>query len=136
MDYRQQLAENLLSETSAYGYTLSIWGGGALLLSRFGTPTPPEVFYYVAGAVAAFGVLAAVAFGQLTVRPDDDRSTTVNSFVHIAATLGNLAVSYLLTVAPVVVEDATFALVGFQATLVYNLLLLPEAWLAKRSASQ
>jgi hypothetical protein len=39
MDWRQQLARNLSAETEAYGYTLSVWGGGAILIHQYSAPS-------------------------------------------------------------------------------------------------
>lgn len=47
MEPQDQLAQNLLSEAEAYGYTLSIWESGALLLTTYGTPALVEGFLYV-----------------------------------------------------------------------------------------
>ena len=37
-----------------YGYTLSIWGSGAVLLRSLGAPTAAEAFIFAAGASARF----------------------------------------------------------------------------------
>ncbi|WP_232686875.1 hypothetical protein [Halobacterium zhouii] len=48
--------------------------------------------------------------------------------MHVAATLGNLVVSYLVieAVAASAVSWVEFAVVGFQTTATYNLVLLVE----------
>jgi hypothetical protein len=43
MDYRTDLRENLLSESKAYGYTLSVRGAGAMLVRTFGLPRSASV---------------------------------------------------------------------------------------------
>jgi hypothetical protein len=130
MDVRGRLRANLLAEGRAYGYTLTIWGAGAMLIQEFGLPTHGEVFAYVGGALAAMAALAAVAFEGLagTRATADVDGRPAASIVHVAAALGNLAVSYA------VIEAANgslpalwaFLLVGFQATATYNVLLLVE----------
>ncbi len=50
------------------------------------------------------------------------------SFVHVVATLGNLLVSYLLTFA--LHGLVAFLVVGVQTTFTYNVLLLPEEYVA------
>jgi hypothetical protein len=134
MDVRDRLRANLLAEGRAYGYTLTVWGAGAMLIREFGVPAHGAVFAYVGGALAAMAVLAAVAFEGLTGtragRAAHERPAA--SFVHVAAALGNLAASYA------VIEAASgavpvlwvFLLVGFQATVTYNALLLAEDWAA------
>lgn len=128
MNPQRRLSRNLLSEARAYGYTLSIWGGGGLLLSQFGTPSAAEVFAYVGGAIVAFGLLALFTFGDVTAEPDMEKKMKATSFVHVFATIGNLLVSYLLTF--VLHGLLAFLVVGVQTTFTYNVLLLPEEYIA------
>ena len=53
MNLREQLARNLTAESEAYGYTLTIWGGGSILINQYGTPTISRIFFYIGGALAA-----------------------------------------------------------------------------------
>ncbi|WP_266076924.1 hypothetical protein [Haladaptatus caseinilyticus] len=129
MGPNRRLARNLLSESRAYGYTLSVWGGGGLLLSRVGTPSALEVFAYVGGGVAAFGVLALGVFGHLSIVPDEDRKTRATPLVHVVATLGNLLISYLLLF--VFHGGAAYLIIGVQTTFTYNVLLLFEGHVAE-----
>lgn len=131
MDARQRLADNLVSETEAYGYTLSVWGAGAMLIDTFDVPDAFAVFLFVGGALTSYAVLAGVAFGQpLTqVETSDEEQLTAASIVHVVATLGNLAVSHLLVQALAALAAGTWVAafaVGFQVSLSYNLLLLLE----------
>lgn len=135
MDPISALERNLAVESKAYGYTLTIWGAGALVINVYGVPTAIEVFAYVVGALGGFAVLAAFAFTGFFVEESDERTVNVvvASMVHVFATLGNLVVSYLLltfveTTAP---GTLAFALIGMQATVGYNLLLLFEESIAK-----
>ena len=55
-----------------YGYTLAIWGSGAVLLRSLGAPTAAEAFIFAAGASAGFylvdwllGLLAWVTSGPV-----------------------------------------------------------------------
>lgn len=130
MDLRRRLGENLLAEGRAYGYTLTIWGAGAMLIREYGLPDHVDVFAYVVGALLAVGALAAAAFGNVlrsNVERDGHERPAV-SLVHVAATLGNLLVSYVVIefVAASTVAWVGFGLVGFQTTATYNVLLLVE----------
>ena len=131
MDARSRLARNLVAESKAYGYTLTIWGAGALLIATYGTPTPLQIFAYVTGAVVGFGVLAGAAFNQLfgDVESSADQQLAVVGMIHVVATLGNLVLSFLFIryLGANLVTVAVFALIGFQATVAYNLLLLLES---------
>jgi hypothetical protein len=140
MDWRQQLASTLTSETEAYGYTLSIWGAGALLIHRYGAPSIVGVYAYIGGALLGFVVLALVAFRHLFVReePDGEGSLVVASMVHVVATAGNLTVTHLIVIGIlprfVLPAPAAFVLVGLQVTVTYNVFLLIERALARATA--
>jgi hypothetical protein len=135
MEPSKRLARNLVSESKAYGYTLAIWGGGAILVSHYGMPSVIRVALYVGGALVAMAVLAFVAFGGLLTeqrRPEGERRLAA-SMVHVAATGGSLLVSYLTVVIgrPLVPPAVVFALVGFLTTALYNVLLVFEDTLAR-----
>jgi hypothetical protein len=125
MEYRKRLANNLVSESKAYGYTLSIWGAGTLLINAFGSPGVAPVFLFIVGALAAFVTLALIAFKS--VEPRGERRLGAASFIHIVATLGNLLVAKVLLLVFLKSDiglDISALLIGYQATFAYNLLLL------------
>jgi hypothetical protein len=133
MDPRSRLADNLVRESAAYGYTLTVWGSGAMLIAAFGMPPPDEVFAFVSGAVVGFAALAALAFqGVLEERDTDCGDLRVASMVHVVATLGTLAVVYGFThLRDWLLPDlAAFAAVGVFVVVGYNLALLVEELLA------
>ena len=139
MDVRQQLAQNVTSESKAYGYTLSVWGGGSILGRIYGTPTLVEVFAYVGGALLAFGVIVLLTFDQLFADESTGSRIPVPSMLHLVATLGTLLVGFLLakTVsATSLASPVGFILVGFPVTLTYNGFLPIETgavrWVANR----
>ncbi|WP_435155954.1 hypothetical protein [Haladaptatus sp. DFWS20] len=135
MNSAEQLAQNLLAESKAYGYTLTIWGGGAILMNQYGSPRILEIFLYVVGALFAFAVLASVAFDDLfdDLGSDHDGRLIVASMVHVAATFGNLLLSYvILTVLnPGFPAIWAFLVIGFEGTFTYNVLLLLEDGFAR-----
>lgn len=140
MEPSKRLARNLVAESKAYGYTLTIWGGGAILVAHYGTPNIVQVAAYVGGALVAMALLAVVAFGGLLTeqrRPEGERPPAA-AMVHIAATGGSLLVSYLVSVGgqgrlpPALV----FSLVGFLATALYNALLVFEDTLGRAVESR
>lgn len=133
---RHRLEATLREEARAYGYTLTIWGTGALLIGELGLPTTVEVFTFAAGAVAGFAALSLVAFGGPFDRTDADRpSTVVVSMIHIVATLGALGCGELLLRVGRSFPDAVVALVVAAAvTVAYNLLLLVEQGAAEAFA--
>ena len=130
MEPSRQLARNLIAESKAYGYTLVIWGAGGMLIHRYGAPNIVQVGLYVGGALAAITVLTVAAFGGLLGEHGTSEERLVAaSIVHFLATGGNLLVSYALIVGSKqfgLPSDGAFLLVGFQATLLYNIFLLLE----------
>jgi hypothetical protein len=136
MHLREQLARNLTAESEAYGYTLSIWGGGALLIHQYGLPTLPQIFLYIMGALLAFAVLVAIAFRHLFIAHETthQRELILAFMIHLLATLGSLGGAYLIiqtTITTVLPTKGGFLAVGFQVTLTYNLLILCERVLAR-----
>jgi hypothetical protein len=65
--YRKDLSNVVGSSASAYGYTLTVWSSGMVLSRAYGLPSPPQVFSFFAGAVLAFALVGAVAFGGVMV---------------------------------------------------------------------
>jgi hypothetical protein len=59
MDPRSRLTNNLTAESEAYGYTLTIWGSGAMLIYKVQTPDLFHILLLTFGAVLGFGVLGA-----------------------------------------------------------------------------
>lgn len=57
--YNQTLDKTLRSAVVPYGYTVTVWASGAYLISLRGVPGLWEAFAFVAGALAAFGLLSA-----------------------------------------------------------------------------
>lgn len=134
MDLRRTLAANLASEAEAYGYTLSVWGAGALLIDAYGVPALEGALAYVFGALVGFAALAAVAFRGFfepaDVEPAD--SALVVSMVHVVSTAGSLAAAAAVVHLAEPPVSLGFALVGFSVTVAYNLLLLAEELFARR----
>lgn len=136
MDPRERLAQNLVFESKAYGYTLTIWGSGALLIGQYGTPTAVQILSYVGGALAAFSALAVVAFNTMfrEMRAGSDQQVIVTSMVHVFATFGNLLISYIIihyTLLSGLPSAVLFLAIGFQATFLYNVFLLLEEGTAR-----
>lgn len=139
MNANERLAENLVSESEAYGYTLSVWGSGSLLIHVYHVPSALAVFLFVLGSLLAFTTLAGVAFSRPfgRVDTDSDGELIAASIVHVVATLGNLLLAWGIVGgldALGVGLAASALIVGYQVSVAYNLLLLLEArmtrWIA------
>ena len=102
-----------------------------MLITQYGTPDLVDIVVFVAGAIAGFGALAAIAFNAAfaAAEADHESNPMVASMVHVVATLGTVLVSHLVAVAALdadIPAAAAFVAVGFQATTAYNGLLLFE----------
>jgi hypothetical protein len=53
------------SSAAPYGYTVSLWSSGALLIHSHSIPAVWEVFLCAAGAIAGFGLIGAIAHGRM-----------------------------------------------------------------------
>ena len=131
MNPRRRLASNLESESTAYGYTLTIWGAGALLIHLVGEPNVLEVFLYTGGGLAGFALMTLVAFDQplSETNVDADPDLVAASSVHVGGTFLNLLVVYGVILAFRRVGGSAlvlYPLVGLLATILYNCLCLLE----------
>lgn len=133
MDARRSLAANLVNEAEAYGYTLSVWGAGALLIDAYGVPALEGAMAYVFGALVGFAALAAVAFRGFLEPPDVETadSALVVSMVHVVSVAGSLTAAAAVVHVVEPPGPFAFALVGLCVTVAYNLLLLVEELFAR-----
>lgn len=128
MEFLGRLQKNMKSESEAYGYTLSVWGSGALLLQTYNLEAS-HIFLFVLGGVLGFGLLDYIAFrglkNRVNIKPPEDILS--GSMIHLMSALGTLLISYLMIMAGFGLEVMyTALLVGFNTTFSYNVLLLLE----------
>ena len=62
-DYRSGLRSVVGASATAYGYTLTVGPTSMLLTSAYGPPRPFEVLLFCSGAIVAFALVGALAFG-------------------------------------------------------------------------
>lgn len=136
MSLSARLRANLTDESRAYGYTLVIWGSGAILVDAFGIPTPEQVIAYATGAVIGFGVLALAVYGNVFRRVEAIREEAliVASSIHFIAALGTIGV--LLLFVDRLPALWGFVLAGVNATVTYNILLLVESRFSEELATR
>lgn len=130
MDTAKALRGNLTAESKAYGYTLSVWGTGAVLITSYEALMPETILLYVLGGTIGFGLMAYFAFKSLFRRFDYEREEKmiVASMVHVIASFGTVLISYIaLQLLKGTVPPEVLGLVlGMHAMITYNLLLLIE----------
>lgn len=133
MKLMKELRENITNESIAYGYTLAIWGSGALLLSNFQT-NPTDILSFVTGGVAGFALIAGIAFKGLVkeVKLDSGGNFIVTSMIHIFSSLGTVLANYfIITSGSNLSEVVIFFIVGINTTFLFNIMLLAESYISE-----
>jgi hypothetical protein len=69
--YRPGLRSVVGASATAYGYTLTVEPFSMLLTGGYGPPKPLEVLLFSGGAILAFALVGALAFGGMTERFGD-----------------------------------------------------------------
>jgi hypothetical protein len=116
--YRAALESAVSGSAAPYGYTLTVWTTGAIVIHARGLPTTVDAVLFVAGAIGGFVVSGLVAFGgvrsRLTLRPN--RAALWSAF-HV----GSVGVAVLAAgvVGHLLVHTAAWPLSGFVATVLY-----------------
>ncbi len=100
-----------------FGFTLTIWSSGVIIVRRYAFPSLLDVFLFVAGAIAAFLLIDIASYhAEAQQAPSRRRVRTLINICPILA----LAVVAGLAQLPLG-RGPTFALGGFAATLTYIL---------------
>lgn len=135
MSLRGHLQINLTDESKAYGYTLVIWGSGAILIDKLGFPGSEAVLLYILGALAGFAALSVLVYGNVfrEVTNIKDEVLVVASMVHLIAAMGAVGLSVII--ARYLPVYWAFFTAGVNATVSYNLLMLAEVALSEELAS-
>lgn len=126
--YLHSLRFALSGQASAYGFTLIIWGTGALAMHQLGPPDPAEVFSYVGGALMSAVLIIAGAFGVRSLLREEEPDRRAYSAMHLPsvpiAMLAGWSVTFVLG------GWAGYFMAGFVAVLLYEVLLALEIVLA------
>jgi hypothetical protein len=116
--YRHGLRKAVGTSAGPYGYTLTVWTTGAVLIHARGVPTTGEALLFMVGAVLAFSMVGAAAFrtnpsvrGRATSHPVLWGSF---HFVPVAASIGAASI-----VAHFVQGSTAWPFGGFAATAIY-----------------
>lgn len=63
--YRAALGTIVSASAAPYGYTVSLWSSGALLVHFHGVPGVARVFLFLTGALLGFAIVGSFAHGAL-----------------------------------------------------------------------
>ncbi len=116
--YRHGLRKAVGTSAGPYGYTLTIWTSGAVLLHNHGVPDTLEVILFAFGAVLGFAIVGSLAFRRAPPLRSRVTSHPVlwGSF-HFVPVAASIAAAGLI--AHFVNVTAAFPLAGFVATTIY-----------------
>jgi hypothetical protein len=97
-----------------YGYTLTIWSSGAMLLHRHGLPSPGDVFLFIGGSGAAVLTLTVVARRRrLVPMPADTSRLQLTGALQVLSIVAAVGVAGLAASMP---GAAAWAAASFTAT--------------------
>lgn len=136
MNPRSKLRDNITDESIAYGYTLTIWGSGALLLLNFSI-SEATLFSYILGGVIGFAILSLGVFRhfieKVKSRRGRENEIVVASMIHIISSFGTVLINFIFidTFSGKLDPKLIFFIVGCNATILYNLMLLLESFISQ-----
>jgi hypothetical protein len=116
--YLYSLRTTVAVSAGPYGYTLTIWTSGAVLTHARGVPSSERAVLFLIGAVAAYALVGALAFGGFSEQLSSERSrSAVWGGLHLVSV--GLAIGAASLIARLVTNDAAWPLGGFLATAIY-----------------
>lgn len=122
--YLHALRFALSNQANAYGFTLVVWGTGALAIWQLGEPDPADVFAYLGGALVSISLIVAVVFGIWHPFQTPQPPRRPFSAMHLASAPAAAAGGWALTL---VLDGAEgFFVAAFLAVGLYQLLLAVE----------
>jgi hypothetical protein len=127
--YRQALKSVGRGSALPYGYTLTVWCSGAVLMHTHGPPPVGDVFLFLLGGVAGFAAVAAMARGAPDPPEPQAGELLATGSAHFVAVAG--AVGAVALIAEIG-GGVAWPLGSFAATLVYLLLATLELTSVRR----
>ena len=128
---RRSFATIASASAAPYGYTITIWSSGALLLHYRGAPRVWEVFLFVVGGVAAFAGLSLLGRGAI----EHSRQIPQGPERVLAGVLDVFAVGLAVGAACLIAmigNPVAWPLASFAATLTYLCVLTLQLVIAER----
>lgn len=118
----------LSNQANAYGFTLVVWGAGALATWELGKPDPADVFAYLGGALVSISLIVGVVFGVWHPFEEVEPPRRPFSAMHFASAPAAAAAGWALTL--VLGGAGGFFAAAFVAVGAYQLLLAVEVAVA------
>ncbi len=129
--YRSALRATVAASAGPYGYTLTIWTSGAVLSHARGIPSAALALLFLIGAVSAYALVGAAAFGGLSehVAPQLGGSVVWGGLHFFSV---GLAIAAASLTARFVHDDAAWPLGAFLSTALYLLASASQLAIAQR----
>lgn len=132
---RRDLADALRGERRAYGFTMLVWGTGAILIGSRGSPGVSGVAAYLGGIVVAMAIVLLVdAGGARAALPTSRGSHAAASAIHLLAPAAGIAAGVASGLAVPGIPGCYFV-AGCVACLVFQVGLMIELVLGDRLTS-
>jgi hypothetical protein len=111
-----------------YGYTVTIWTSGGVLIHERGAPSAVEALLFMLGAVVAYASVSVAAYGSFRARVADPRPSAIWAGFHVAGI--GMAIGAATLVGHLVGGTAAWPCGGFAITTSYLLVLAIQLALA------
>ena len=127
--YLRNLRAAVGSSAGPYGYTLAVWTTGAVIMDTHGKPTAPYAAAFMAGAVLAFALVGALAFGKPTGNfAREQGQEVIWGSTHVFSV--GLSIGAAFVVGNYVTGFIVWPLAAFLSTAIYLLVLGGESTFA------
>ena len=108
-----------------YGYTVTIWTSGGVLIHARGAPSAIEALLFMLGAVAGYATVATTAFGSLRARVIvDPPPPAIWAGFHVVGI--GLAIGAAALDVHLIDGRAAWPVGGFAVTMIYLLALAAQ----------
>lgn len=120
--YGRNLRTVVGASDAPYGYTVTTWTSGALLIHAQGLPDILQVMLFIIGAVVGYALVSVIAFGGLGSRlKEQPRNSALWGNLHFFSIGFAIGASCLSS--HLIQDILAWPTTGFLATVVYLLVL-------------
>jgi hypothetical protein len=129
-ELRSHLRSAVAASAGPYGYTLTIFATGSVASYVIGRPHVFELLLFIAGAVAAFLLVEAVAFGSPRAHLKPGEAGPVEAWGQAHLVSAGLAIFLSWAALQAVSSNVGWAVAGFVSTATYLMLNAVQSLLA------
>lgn len=126
--YRWATRQAVSMSLGPYGYTVTIWTSGGVLIHSRGAPSAIDALLFMLGAVSGYASVGIVSFGSAGARALTVRPPAIWAGFHVVGI--GMAIGAATLVAHGVHSTAAWPLGGFAVTAIYLLVLAAQLALA------